>query len=920
MVKKLVVVMMIVLGMIGMAQAQKGKQNPHLELIRKVDIPFQKYVLKNGLTLIVHEDHKAPIVAVNVWYHVGSKNEKKGKTGFAHLFEHLMFNGTENFNDEYFKPFEMVGATDMNGTTNNDRTNYFENVPKNALELALWMESDRMGHLLGAIDQAKLDEQRGVVQNEKRQGENQPYGKVWEILGKYTFPEEHPYSWPVIGYMEDLDAASLEDVHEWFKNYYGAANAVLTIAGDVKAEEVKALVEKYFGDIPSGPPVAKMDKWIPVLKGESRYIMQDRVPQARLYKVYNLPEVGSREGTYFELISAILTSGKTSRLYKRLVYDEQLATNVNAFAYLREIAGQFIIMVNVRPGVEMAKVEKALNEELEKFLQSGPTPDELDRAKTVLISDFVKGIERIGGFGGKSDILASNEVYNGDPAHYKKELEWVATATPAELLNTAKEWMTPGSFVLEVHPFPEYSTISSTVDRSKLPDVGEFPKPDFPEFKKFKMDNGLEVYLVERKSVPAINASLIVDAGFAADQFTKPGVANYTMEMLNEGTKKYNSLQLSDELSKIGADLYTEAQLDVCTVSLNALNTTLDKAFELFSEVALNPTFPDAEIERIRAQIIAGIQREMAQPVSMALRVLPALMYGPNHAYGNPLTGSGTIESVKAITRDDLVNFHKTWFKANNAKLVVVGDITEDQLKTLVNKYFGKWVPGDIPTKNISPVQLPEKSVVYIMDKPQSPQSLIIAGHVGLPKNDPDELAVEAMNTILGGSFTSRINMNLREEKHWSYGARSMMLDAKGQAPFFVYAPVQIDKTSESMMEIVKELNGILTNKPISADELEKVRKNMVLKLPGTWETNSRILSSLSEIITFGLPENYYETYPSRVEGLNLDILQQAASKLLRPDKMIWIVVGDKTKIMEPIKAAGFTEIHLIDPTGKVIE
>ncbi|RMF54498.1 MAG: insulinase family protein [Calditrichaeota bacterium] len=743
---------------------------------------------------------------------------------------------------------------------------------------------------------------------------------MWTVIGEHTFPSEHPYSWPVIGSMEDLNAASLDDVHEWFKNYYGAANATLVIAGDVNAEEVKQKVEEYFGNIPSGPPVTKFDKWIPKLEGEHRYVMQDRVPQPRLYKIYNIPEYGSKEGTYFEMIADVLASGKTSRLYKRLVYDEQLATNVNAFAYLREIAGQLIIMVSLRPDADMGKVENILNEELDKFLKEGPTADELDRVKTGYLSSFVKGIERIGGFGGKSDILASSYVYTGDPGHYKKELEWVVNSTQADLLNTARKWMSDGYFVLEVHPFPKYETTGKDVDRSKLPEVGEPPKPEFPEFTTFKMKNGLEVYLIPRKSVPVVNARLIVDAGFAADQFAKPGVANFTLDMMNEGTKKYSSLELSDELEKIGANLSTNSSLDVSSVSLTALNTTLDKAFELFSQVVLYPTFPDKEIERIRKQIMARIQQEMAQPIGMALRVLPKFLYGEGHAYGNPLTGSGTIQSVQTITRDDLVKFHRTWFKPNNAKLLVVGDITQDELKKLLNKYFEDWKPGDVPQKNIARVNLPENSVVYIMDRPQSPQALIIAGHVGPQKNDPDELAIQAMNNILGGTFTSRINMNLREDKHWSYGARTLLFDARGQSPYIVYAPVQIDKTSESMLEIMKELKGILSDKPIMNEEVEKVRKNMVLKLPGTWETNSRILGDLAEIVTFNLPRDYYKTYPDRVKGLNKEQLMKAAQKVLHPDKLTWIVVGDKEKIMEKIKAAGFTEIHLIDPSGKVIE
>ena len=446
----------------------------------EIDIPFQTFVLKNGLRLIVHEDHKAPIVAVNVWYHVGSKNEKPGRTGFAHLFEHLMFNGSENYKGEFFTPFQQAGATDQNGTTNEDRTNYFENVPRNALDLALWMESDRMGHLLGAIDQAKLDEQRGVVQNEKREGENEPYGTVWEFLTPRLFPPNHPYSWTTIGSMEDLNAAKLDDVKEWFQTYYGPANAVLVIAGDVDPKTAREKAEHYFGDIPSGPPVGRQGAWVARRTGSQRGVLQDRVPQARLYKVWNVPGWGTAESEFLNLVAQVLSEGKTSRLYRRLVYDEQIATGVAASLEAREIGGLFVIQATARPGDDLAKVERAVNEELARFLRTGPTPAELARAKTDYQAGFVRGIERIGGFGGKSDVLAQGAVFAGRADFYRTRLERVASATPADLLRTARQWLGDGDYTLEVRPFPGYQTASTGADRSKLPEPGALPDAKFP--------------------------------------------------------------------------------------------------------------------------------------------------------------------------------------------------------------------------------------------------------------------------------------------------------------------------------------------------------------------------------------------------------------------------------------------------------
>lgn len=883
------------------------------------EIPYEKFVLDNGLTLIVHEDHKAPIVAVNVWYHVGSKNEKPGKTGFAHLFEHLMFNGSEHFDNDYFQALERVGATDLNGTTNNDRTNYFQNVPTSALDLALWMESDRMGHLLGAITQEKLDEQRGVVQNEKRQGENQPYSIAYRLRTKATWPANHPYSWTVIGSMEDLDAASLEDVHEWFKTYYGAANAVIAIAGDVDTKAVKAKVEKYFGDIPSGPPVAHHDVWIAKRTGTQRQIAEDRVPQARIYKTWNIPQWGAADADYLDLISDVLSQGKTSRLYKRLVYEEQLATDVAAYVDLREIAGQFTIQATARPGQGLDKIEKIIDEELDKLLQNGPTEQELKRVKAQYLARFIRGIERIGGFGGKSDILARNEVYGGSPDFYKTTLQRVQSATVADLQNAAKTWLSDGVYILEIHPFPKFKTMTTDVDRSKLPQAGTPPAAKFPKIQHATLSNGLRIVLAERHSVPVANFNLLVDAGYAADQFGQPGMASLAMNMLDEGTKSRTALQISEELSMLGASLGSGSDLDMSSVYLSALKQNLDASLDIYADVILNPAFPEADFERLRKQQLARIQREKATPIQMALRVFPRLIYGENHAYGNPFTGSGTEESVRSLSTKDLKKFHETWFKPNNATMIVVGDITMAEVKPKLEKLFKNWKRGKTPKKNIGTVAHKPNQVIYVIDKPGAIQSIIFAAHIAPSKANPDEIAIETMNNILGGTFTARINMNLREDKHWSYGARSIIIGARGQRPFLAYAPVQTDKTKESMVEIAKELRGILTDKPPTQEELDKIKKNRILRLPGSWETANAVGGTLAEMVRYGLPDDYPMTYAGKIRSLNLDQIKSAAKKVIHPDNLVWVVVGDLEKIEAGIRELGFGEIHLIDTEGNPV-
>jgi zinc protease len=884
-----------------------------------VDIRYERFVLPNGLTLLVHEDHKAPIVAVNVWYHVGSKNERPGRTGFAHLFEHLMFNGSEHYDKEFMGPLERAGATGLNGTTNEDRTNYFVNVPTSALDLALWLESDRMGHLVGAISQAKLDEQRGVVQNEKREGENEPYGKVWDFLTPRLYPANHPYSWTTIGSMEDLDAAKLDDVKAWFQTYYGPANAVLVVAGDVDAKTAREKVERYFGDIPSGPPVARQGTWIAKRTGSQRGVMQDRVPQTRLYKVWNVPPWGAADGDYLTLAASVLSTGKSSRLYKRLVYDEQIATDVDASLDLREIGGLFTIEAGVRPGVDAARVERAIDEELARFLAGGPTPVELQRAKTLARAGFIRGVERIGGFGGKSDVLAKDQVFAGRPDFYKVQMKRMAGAAAAQLRGAAARWLSDGVYTLEVQPFPDYAVTPSKVDRSRLPEPGAPPKAEFPALERATLSNGLKVVLAERRAIPQVRFDLLLDAGYAADQFAQPGTASLAMSMLDEGTTTRTALEISDRLGELGATIGAGSRLDVSSVSLEALRERLDPALELYADVILHPSFRQAEVERLRKQRLVQIQREKADPLGMALRVFPRVVFGEGHAYANPWSGSGTEASAQKITREDLVEFHRTWFKPNHATLVVVGATTMAEIRPKLERLFAGWRPGDVPAKNIAAVPPRPKPEVYLLDRPGALQTTLIAGNVAPPKANPDEPAIETMSAVLGSDFGSRLNMNLREDKHWSYGAYSFIRDARGPRPFVAVAPVQTDKTKEAIVELQKELRGIVSARPIQPDELERAKASLTLTLPGSWETMGAVAGSIGEIVAFGLDDRYFDTYADAVRAQTPASVTAAAAKTVQPDRLIWVIVGDRARIEPAVRELGLGEIHLVDADGNAM-
>jgi zinc protease len=765
-----------------------------------------------------------------------------------------------------------------------------------------------------------VDEQRGVVQNEKRQGENQPYGKTWITMAENTYPAGHPYSWSVIGSMEDLSAASLEDVHEWFRTYYGAANAVIAVTGDVDPQEVKAKVERYFGDIPSGPPVTKHQSWVAQRTGTHRQVMQDRVPQARIYMVWNTPEVNSPEAAHIELIAELLASGKNSRFYKRLVYDDQIATDVVAYHDSREIGSQLLVWGTAKPGVDLAQVERAMDEELARLIAEGPTDEELQRVKTQYRAGFIRGIERIGGFGGTSDVLAMSEVYGGSPDSYKEWLATLQNATREDIRNAAQKWLADGTYKLEVHPFPEYTTVASDVDRtSGVPTAGDPPVATFPSMQRATLSNGLNIILAERQSVPVVYFRLLVDAGFASDQFGTPGSASLALSMLDEGTERRSALEISEELETLGATLGGGSNLDLSTVSLSALSENLDASLDIYADVILNPSFPENEFQRLRQMRLAQIQQEQARPFSIALRTLPRLLYGDGHAYGNPGTGSGFEASVQAMTRDDLVRFHQTWFKPNNATLIVVGATTLDEVRPKLERLFRNWRSGDVPQKNLAQVEQQASSAVYIMDRPGAVQSLIIAGHVAPPTGNPDEIAIEIMNAVLGGEFSARINMNLREDKHWSYGAQTLFWPAEGQRPFFAYAPVQSDKTKESMFEIHKELSDIQAARRATAEELAFAKNTRTLTLPGSWETNVEVAGSITEIVRFGLADDYFETYPVAVRALSLSDINAAADGVLHPDRLVWVVVGDREQIEPGIRELGFGPIYEIDGDGNVM-
>lgn len=908
-------------------------------------IPATQFTLPNGLKVIVHEDRKAPVVALHVWYRVGSKDEPAGKTGFAHLFEHLMFNGSENHPGEYFGPFEKAGVSNINGTTWLDRTNYFQVVPTTALDMALWMESDRMGHLLGAIDQKVLDEQRGVVQNEKRQGQNQPYGRVDEVMLPETFPANHPYHHDTIGSMEDLNAASLDDVKNWFRDYYGAANTVLVLTGDIDARTAKEKVMKYFGDIAPGKPVTRQAEWVAPRAASTRNQIEDRVAQTRIYREWNVPARSERDYVLLDIASDVLGGGKTSRLYQRLVFKDKLADTVSVGITPFQLASQFQLTADVKKGVDPAKVEAVIAEEWAKFLKDGPTQDELNRVKTANRASMTRSLERINT---KANLLAESTLYLGDANNWKRTFNWNQTATAADVLNASKKWIANGDYTItvvpatgnpaepKITPLPagkrpadiagaptdKFKATPSTLDRKLgVPAVTSFPEISFPKVQRGKLDNGIEVILAERHSVPVVAMNVLFDSGAASDAGGKLGLASFATGMLDEGTQKRSATQIAEERERLGLSLGTGCSLDTCTVSVNALKSNLKPSLELVSDVVRNAAFNTADIERLRGQWLAQIEQEKTEPDQIAARLLAPLVYGEGHPYAVPGTGSGTTASVKSIARADSQDWTAKWIRPDNATIVVAGDTTMAEITRELNAAFGNWKPADVArgAKQFKPAVPQARPRVFLVDKPGAQQSVVIAGDIAPPTSVKNNLDINTMNGAFGGAFTSRLNMNLREDKHWSYGARSSIGNAQHERLFRMVAPVQTDKTAESLAEMVKEVNWVRNDKPLTQAEQDKINNNAIRAMPGQYETIDAVMSTLVGNKLYNRPDTYVQTLKGELEAQKLASINAAAKDIIHPERLTWVVVGDLSKIEAGVRALNLGEVTVIDADGNPV-
>jgi zinc protease len=897
-------------------------QVPASELARSVDIPFEEFTLDNGLRVVVHTDRKAPVVAIHAWYNVGSKDEPEGQTGFAHLFEHIgLFNPTENVPGGLMEPLRAMGATDWNGTTWFDRTNFFQTVPTSAVEQALYMESDRMGHLLGALSQERLDNQRGVVQNEKRQGDNQPYGLVYYTLLETLFPEGHPYRHSTIGSMADLDAASLEDLRQWHRDNYGPNNAVLVLVGDIDTATARTLVQKYFGRIPRGAVNEPAQADIPTLDARVDRTLHDRVPNTRLYRAWIVPGLLADEAANLDVAAHVFGGLASSRLDNALVRGDQSAVTVTANYQPFQRLGMLQVSVDVKPGQDAEAVSARLDALMADYIANGPTEDEVLRVVNTRMAQRIGALEPVGGFGGKAVVLAEGELYADDPGFYRRQLANYGRVTPASVKAVMARWLTRPVLAVRVDPGEReaYAEAASSrpaplppapleiAPRGPMPAVGAMKALDFPDVERARLSNGIEIVYARSTTVPLTQIAVEFDAGVAADPADALGTQRLMLSLLTQGTTSLSAVQIAETTERLGAGIGANASLDRTAVTLNVVSPNLAPGLNLLADVIRNPSFTPTDLERVRAQQLSSIAQQLSSPNGIGGRAWPVVLFGPEHPYGRPFSGQGSADVVRALDRDDLVAFHQRWIRPDNARIFVVSDRPLAELTPLLEGALGAWTNPTAArgSKNFEvPVPAAQPRIILI-DRPQSPQSVIMGVQLVPGSGKDDLLTLNVANEAIGNGFLSRINQDIRETRGWSYGVSGWLNWMEHQPSYVITAPVQTNRTGESIAALQDQYRGFLSDRGVTAAERERIINGNVRQLPGGFETAASVLGAMRTNVLFGRPDNFWETIAQRYEGMSVADMDAAARARLDASKFVWVVVGDAATVRPQLEGLG---------------
>ena len=872
---------------------------------------FHKQTLANGLDVIVKHQPGLPIVAVNLWYHVGSKNEERNQRGFAHLFEHIMFEGSENYPGDFFKHLQPLGAG-INGSTSSDRTNYFVDIPAAHLERVLAMESDRMGFLVPALDEHKLTIQKGVVKNEYRQNyANRPYGRVWQLLAEAMYPPEHPYSWLTIGVMEDLDSASRDDVAAFFQRYYVPANASLAIVGDVQTDETVALVDRYFGPIPGGAKALR--PWTPpvALDADRELTLLDRVELDRQYITWHTVPHFHPDDAPLQLLADILARGRSSRLYKKLVIERQWAQDVSAHQSGRELAGSFAMIATARPGRSLRDIRQLLLAEIEEIALDGVAAAELERVVTMKSASFLFALEHMGGFGGVADRLNAYNVYRGDPSLITTDLERFQAVTPEAIRQAAINHLVgkPRVALSVLGRKPDASVPMldrSTPPASKPPTAFRAPVPEVLTLK-----NGLPVWVLPKRDLPTVSMAVAMTGGATVQPIDRPGLARLTVGVMDEGTRTRTAAEIALAVEAMGASLSASCGWDGAFVSFRCLKTVLDPMLDLAVDVLREPSFPEAEWDRIRGQTVAALRAERDSAEARGHRTLMKTLYPEGHPYRHPLDG---LEGVVAeLTRDEAADLHRRFSTSSGAAVIVAGDVDPQAVLERLEARLGDWSGSAEEIPRPTAPALGDRPRILLLNRPDAPQAVVRVGHVGIARDDPDFEGLMLFNQVLGGQFTSRLNEILRERRGFTYGVRSGFDCRRGRGPFSIAASLQADRLDDALQDLYDELRALLDHRPPTDVEIADARRALVDGQARQFETPSALVNRYANLFVQGLPIDHLATFPERVAAVGLDSILAAARRRIAPSALAIVVVADAEQVRAPLEKLAWAEVEVVE-------
>jgi len=933
----------------------------------EIVIPYEKYVLPNGLTLIVHEDHSDPVVHVDVTYHVGSAREEIGKSGFAHFFEHMMFQGSDHVKDEqHFKIVTEAGGT-LNGSTNRDRTNYYETIPSNQLEKAIWLEADRMGFLLDAVTQPKFEIQRATVKNERGQNyDNRPYGLTGEVSAKNLYPYGHPYSWLTIGYIEELNKVNVGDLKNFFLRWYGPNNATLTIGGDVNTANVVKLVQKYFGSIPRGPEVSPV-KLDPVVLDKDRYVsyVDNYAKTSQLRLVYPTVPDYSADDAALSCLAQVLGGGggfggggrggrggggggggNRNSVFYQMIIKPQKALQASASSQLSELAGEFSVSITPYPGKSLAEMEQLINEAFTEFEKRGVTDDDIERFKNENESRTINSLASVSG---KVSQLAAYQTFTGNPNMIKKQLNEYRKLTKEDVMRVYEKYIKgkphvilstlakgqenliakADNYTIDMSNYKapnygyaglKYVKAKDNFDRSKIPGNGPNPVVKVPSFWRKDLSNGIKFIGTENSEIPTVTISISIPGGhlMEANNLDKVGLASLFARMMNEDTKNYTAEQMSMELQKLASSVNVSSGKDEITFNVQTLKKNLDKTLALLQEKMFNPAFPDEAFQRIKRQTMEGFKQTKSQPAVVATEVIDKINFGPNNILG--MSESGTETTVPNITIDDIKDYYKNNMTNKGMKVVIVGDVKEAEI--LPKLAFLDRLPNkNVELPKVAATPLPNgQSQIYLVDIPKAAQTEFRVGYnTGLRYDATGEYyRVGLMNYILGGAFNSRLNLNLREDKGWTYGARSTFSGDEYDGDFEFSSGIKAEATDSALYEVVKELKDYSTN-GITEEELAFMKSAIGQRDALRYETGIQKAGFIRTILDYNLPANYTELQQKILKGMSKKDIDALAKKYVDATKLNMLLVGDKAKILPGLKRLGYPIVEL-DVEGKPID